>query len=1775
MKRLTAKIFISLLILNILAPAAYGEILIQDALEGTTIGSNNGGKFYTGYKGGKGLYLQNDKTLTYSINNLNPSSGTIEFWIKPDWRGDDSITHNLVKYTGNPNGQIAIVKTSGNQLQFSYNSFTITSEKSDEWVKDEWHNIALTWNTTPLLTLNAYVDGISVGKKGGPTTPVSSSGSIVFGTQSGSQPPGTTFDEILISSSAKRFDELEVNRMDSLGSTVCYFPEGAVGSAMVQNYTLGQEYPRYFPSTVSISDAQKEFLIFNPNYESAQIKINFYGTDGKIGTFGSLSTYTPDKIIEIPPMGRYFIHVANTPPPNHNCTFTNQYPACPVPEFAPYLSESLYGYVQLTGDREEYSTAIESTNGVGIEAVSSTTVVEYEKDTLLERILLPEEDPRMGMRYTEGANATTKPSTSWYFPWASTLIKQYDHKAGKKYNVFCETYLYLFNPQAEDATISLQLLFDNGNPVTISNIAGGAPAGKRRTIKLSSIPGVPEDREFSLAVTSSKPIVASSTVFYNTNGRPFWHNAGTHGMPAPATGLYVGDFNTLYSGESDVFIMNPNNDSAKVQIALLYTPDNGVVPDFYVQNNPDYNPGWNGGDFDSDDRLTWQFEAVPYETTVTIPANARVRIPLRALAMQKDPPPPQKCPYGAEDGETFECQCILCGTACIDTYPDYFECQVFDPIVHNVCSVISVPNDSGKTLGVIYEHSLAWWDFGANDWARNGNFIGFEDTFDDYAGLPAAIHDDLTPVRLAPNGAQVDKLVTRFPITGVSWVTGPDAVYGAAVDLTGGGRVWYPLSADSSPSVTGIDEVNNTRCATETFSTLMFLRGFDYTGKNAAIVQIGLWVKPNWGPDDSRDRVFLHIGTHADNLLGSPEATNQIVIYKGADTLLHCRTIMCTGDVVDIPFNDVNKVNWVKNGWHYISLGFNYHGGEVPPKTTMQPSIRYLDEYDHLIVSSPSAVDLAPGHLVEPPVQFPPTGQQISLGAEIPDPPDASGTLYYPSNAVFDELKIAEKFGAAYDIGETLSIDTHTTPSDHLAKSLYVLLQYPIATDEFPVPRGPNDNGYRGGANTGTPINPSHLDIVSERWTYFDPFGKQLWINCTSPYKNEAKLCGEDYRKDCHEVDIQPMDGGGFEHNLCLNDDYCCVEETDYCCKEDTDCPDETLKKQKVQRLIVNDDDAHKEPPISTVKLQAIENDAGQVVPFAVGGPGSMPFDVQMIQGLSPGIERPALYVDQNFPDAADDNYHGQSWLAAKKTIQAAIDAAESSTGAVIFVAAGTYTETITLKQNVILLGGYPSGGGKRDVINNATIIDGSQGNSPVVTGADYAVLDGFTIQNGKACTGAGIYCQGTSPTIQNNIIINNYATNCGFNGRGAGIYMIDGSPFIAHNTIISNKAATGGGIYVGGTAQPVIHGNRILANQGTYGSGIVVDGTASPVITNNVVASNNATNDNNGAIYIGYNATATITNNTIVNNNNDGGIGVFDSASVTIKNCILWGNGDELLGVGASMISYSDIEDGDFNGVNGNILVNPRFADQDFHLQQDSPCIDAGDLLSDYSQEPQPNGCRNNIGSYGNTSGATTSSDPDNDGFYGYCDNCPTVYNPDQTDTDHDGVGDACDNCPTVSNPNQADTDSDGFGDACDNCPSICNSQQLDADHDGIGDVCDPTPYCGGCGQLACEQQCSSSGDIDGDSIPDASDNCPTVSNPGQEDTDGDGVGNVCDNCPTVSNTTQADTDSDGVGDACDNCPSICNSQQLDADHDGIGDVCDPTPYCGGCGQLACEQHC
>lgn len=154
-------------------------------------------------------------------------------------------------------------------------------------------------------------------------------------------------------------------------------------------------------------------------------------------------------------------------------------------------------------------------------------------------------------------------------------------------------------------------------------------------------------------------------------------------------------------------------------------------------------------------------------------------------------------------------------------------------------------------------------------------------------------------------------------------------------------------------------------------------------------------------------------------------------------------------------------------------------------------------------------------------------------------------------------------------------------------------------------------------------------------------------------------------------------------------------------------------------------------------------------------------------------------------------------------------------------------------------------------------------------------------------------------------------------------------------------------------------------------------------------------------------------------------------------------------------------------------------------------------------------------------------------------------------------------------------DMDFDGVYDQMDNCPSISNPDQNDANDNGIGDLCD---------------------DSDGDGIVDIHDNCPDTSNADQKDINRNGIGDVCDdydgdgvldsedNCWYRSNPSQEDENSNGIGDVCDdsdndgvydnddNCPYYWNSYQKDINANGIGDTCDDTD---GDGITDSEDNC
>src|SRR5262245_19661841 len=100
-------------------------------------------------------------------------------------------------------------------------------------------------------------------------------------------------------------------------------------------------------------------------------------------------------------------------------------------------------------------------------------------------------------------------------------------------------------------------------------------------------------------------------------------------------------------------------------------------------------------------------------------------------------------------------------------------------------------------------------------------------------------------------------------------------------------------------------------------------------------------------------------------------------------------------------------------------------------------------------------------------------------------------------------------------------------------------------------------------------------------------------------------------------------------------------------------------------------------------------------------------------------------------------------------TIQAAIDAAQG--GDRVLVSPGTYFENLDFKGKAITVTSTDGA--------CVTTVDGLSKDSVVKfksgEGAS-SVLSGFTIENGQAVNGGGIYCLDSSPTLVGNVVIGN-----------------------------------------------------------------------------------------------------------------------------------------------------------------------------------------------------------------------------------------------------------------------------------------------------------------------------------------------------------------------------------------------------------------------------------
>ncbi|MBW7940337.1 MAG: right-handed parallel beta-helix repeat-containing protein, partial [Candidatus Omnitrophica bacterium] len=241
--------------------------------------------------------------------------------------------------------------------------------------------------------------------------------------------------------------------------------------------------------------------------------------------------------------------------------------------------------------------------------------------------------------------------------------------------------------------------------------------------------------------------------------------------------------------------------------------------------------------------------------------------------------------------------------------------------------------------------------------------------------------------------------------------------------------------------------------------------------------------------------------------------------------------------------------------------------------------------------------------------------------------------------------------------------------------------------------------------------------------------------------------------------------------------------------------------------------------------------------------------------------------------------------------------------GQTVRVLPGLYTESVVMKDGVNLIGS----GAEQTII--APGLD--QRSVDFIGLSDGEVLQGFTIRNAAL----GVYCHSSSPVIRENII-----TDIDYSSlSGDGIRLDDASPQILNNVIYHV-----GGMGIRGQS----HSEPSIINNAIYDYGYYAGISFSAL--------------NIGEVY------PFVINNIVVRGNTKpvGGIAWSAPAVVTVAYNTVYDPADVGTGEGSYYMYHDGTRWNEMDGGDGALNVNPLFEEAssgNFHLELDSPCIDAG----------------------------------------------------------------------------------------------------------------------------------------------------------------------------------------------------------------------------------------
>ncbi|MFC2150115.1 right-handed parallel beta-helix repeat-containing protein [Calditrichota bacterium] len=307
--------------------------------------------------------------------------------------------------------------------------------------------------------------------------------------------------------------------------------------------------------------------------------------------------------------------------------------------------------------------------------------------------------------------------------------------------------------------------------------------------------------------------------------------------------------------------------------------------------------------------------------------------------------------------------------------------------------------------------------------------------------------------------------------------------------------------------------------------------------------------------------------------------------------------------------------------------------------------------------------------------------------------------------------------------------------------------------------------------------------------------------------------------------------------------------------------------------------------------------------------------------------------------------------------------------GDTIIVQPGEYEEAIAFTGEQVTLASLFLITGERRYIDSTVIAPPNSQALYIDHGEDSTtIVSGLTIKGGEGQYGGGIYVSGSSPILTDLVVTENESGIL-----GGGIYCTQGGKPLIRNCRIeyNTTSGSGGGIAVAHGAQPRIEGCVIFSNTAAVNGGGVFagHGEGSFKLSYTEISYNQA--DSGGGIFTNTVYTCSATNLTIARNMAEYGGGIAVGAGgedggmsyFSLKNSIVWDNDSPQLvmmtyrrqDIGIAEFDYCDlaqvydayIADSCRYFLNDCLSDDPLFVDSDnadFHLDEDSPCIDTGD---------------------------------------------------------------------------------------------------------------------------------------------------------------------------------------------------------------------------------------